>query len=740
VPLACSEERLLFGDMRFKADNNGNREGNAGIGIRQMKTGGILGGYAMFDRLRSGETDKLHSQMTFGAEWLAEEWEVRSNIYTPLSGEKEVATGTPAGAAIGNPFLSGGGIFVPVAGEQVIREKPLLGMDLEAGFKLPGQNFWLHSGAFTFGPDRSQGITGGRVRAHYDITEYIALTAEGQYDNKRGQQGWLGIRLRVPFGKTEKPDTGLKARMTAAPVRDVDVVTGAQVTKTSPDTATPVVNTATGVQQRILYVDNMAAPGGSGTKEAPFNTLADAETAMQPYDMIYVQAGDGTTAGQDQGITLNQIGVRLIGSGTDFIYNGGHFTHASGTGFKDFILAPATSAPVITNTGADGDGIIITADNIDVVGVTVDGASRDGIVIRANGMGASAQNVAIQNVNATNNRMGIFIHGTNDGAISAHIEGATTTANTQHGIAVYDDTDSLFEVDLGGGALGSSGNNVLTGNGLEDLAVDYDGRTLSVRNNWWGQASGPDADTPDIGITPQIYYGAPINDGLAGHWTFDTEWTTDTTAYDRSGQGNNGTLTGGLSLANQVAGQNREALDFDGINHLITYGNPASLLIDNNISIISKIQTLSTKTESTIFAESGAIVVRDYQLYLRNGEIVFRHANATETVSSGKLSGLTGANNNFSRQVAFTAEGLDATFYLDNEQASLPLDFQVNATPTNTSRRTSISAAFPNSMWEGKLDDIRIYNRALPASEIAELYRMNTSSIVDVGSFLTVAP
>ncbi len=71
-------------------------------------------------------------------------------------------------------------------------------------------------------------------------------------------------------------------------------------------------------------------------------------------------------------------------------------------------------------------------------------------------------------------------------------------------------------------------------------------RSILMSEFWVPFAQVPDTDTPDIGIAPQIYYGAPINDGLVGHWTFDTEWTTNTTAYDRSGQGNDGTLNNGL--------------------------------------------------------------------------------------------------------------------------------------------------------------------------------------------------
>jgi hypothetical protein len=42
--------------------------------------------------------------------------------------------------------------------------------------------------------------------------------------------------------------------------------------------------------------------------------------------------------------------------------------------------------------------------------------------------------------------------------------------------------------------------------------------------------------------------------------------------------------------------------------------------------------------------------------------------------------------------------------------------------------------------FAGQIDDVRIYNRALSATEIAELYRMDTTSTVTFTGFLNAAP
>ncbi len=156
-----------------------------------------------------------------------------------------------------------------------------------------------------------------------------------------------------------------------------------------------MVNAATGAVQEVLHVDNTAAGGGDGSAETPFNTLVAAEGASSAQTVIYVHVGDGTSAGQNAGVTLNKDGQQLIGSGTDFVYDSGKFTTANGVSPTSTLIAAAGSAPVITNVNASSDGVTVTADNVAVAGITVDGATRDGIVVEADGGAASAQNVPI---------------------------------------------------------------------------------------------------------------------------------------------------------------------------------------------------------------------------------------------------------------------------------------------------------------------------------------------------------
>jgi len=71
--------------------------------------------------------------------------------------------------------------------------------------------------------------------------------------------------------------------------------------------------------------------------------------------------------------------------------------------------------------------------------------------------------------------------------------------------------------------------------------------------------------------------------GLVGYWTFngaDIDWSTNT-AYDRSGQDNNGTIYG----AKPAIGKVGQALEFDGVNDYVDCGNGPSLDITDAITV-----------------------------------------------------------------------------------------------------------------------------------------------------------
>lgn len=758
VPIAqnVQDGSVLYGDLRMMGDDLDNREFNLGLGYRDMvRTAllgeGIAGAHIWFDR-RLTDRGSTFNQVTLGGEWLGEEFDILANGYLPLSDEERhfAPNASPQG-----PELAGTGIFVDTLG--TVLEEPQAGLDLESGWQVPAfedhtDSVRIYGGGYYFDGPNTESVVGWRTRLAADITSDIQVGARFQKDDERGSQGFLEATIRFPFGnKKSFRDEGIRARLDDSPERDIDIVTGDVVSDAGE--RVQVLNTATGAPQEVLHVDNMAAGGGDGSIENPFNTLADAQAAASAHSIIYVHRGNGTTAGQNAGIALNQTGQQLIGSGTHFTYDGTRFTAANGAAVDpgSLILAAADPAGAPTITNAGGDGITVTADNINVAGITVDGAAGSGIMVEANGAAASAQNVSISNISAINNtRHGVYIHGADGGAVSAKVQRAVTMANSQHGIAVYDDTDDTFEVDLGGGSMGSSGNNVLAGNTLEDLAVEYDGRQLSAMHNWWGQAAGPDTDNPGIGIAPQIYYGAPINDGLVGHWTFDNEWLNGATAYDRSGNSYNGTLEGQQGLPVTAAGVHGEALQFLGDPDGPGGQTGSYVRTDNVVPLLHPVNeiTILVLAQTSNIPENGTIVRARNSTYMLDSPGSGLRTTVNALYAEG-YSASPFADTSF-YQVAGSFSANQTVRYVNGSEvntlasSAVTINDPVNCSggANSSSCRVHIGARndLHQTYWEGVIDDVRIYSRALDPEEISELYRMDTSSSVNTGSFLTSAP
>src|SRR5690606_27751314 len=178
-------------------------------------------------------------------------------------------------------YLQDTGIYYDVDG--TITEKPLRGIDIEVGYRLP---LWedhidrvrVLGAGYGFAADDVENVIGGRVRTQIDITSDISIAGRYQYDEARGSQSFADITFRFPFGnKKSFQENGLRARMDEFSERDIDIVTGAQ--DVPAQIAVPVVNVETGTAQRVLYVDNSNGGAGDGSLENPFNSLKTAEGA-----------------------------------------------------------------------------------------------------------------------------------------------------------------------------------------------------------------------------------------------------------------------------------------------------------------------------------------------------------------------------------------------------------------------------------------------------------------------------
>jgi len=319
---------------------------------------------------------------------------------------------------------------------ETIRIVVSLMLDLELGWNIPflkdhTDSTRVYAGGYHFEGNLAEDVSGWRTRIASDITSNIEIGARFQRDDVRGVQGFLEATIRFPFGnKKSYRQDGLYARLDESPERDIDIVSNQFVVDDGSNQV--LLNGTTGVSQNVLIVDNTAAGGGDGSAETPFNTLASAEAAAVDNDLIYVRRGDGTTTGLDSGITLDDPGQMLVGSGTNLNFSGAGFTTENGQSLSSetVIAADPLGAPVITN-GA-GDGVLIRESNISVSGITVDGASGRGVYAH-NDFGTVWDTINISDVFSTNNGdRGIRVSTFNPGSTIENVN-VNNVISTQNG-------------------------------------------------------------------------------------------------------------------------------------------------------------------------------------------------------------------------------------------------------------------------------------------------------------------
>jgi len=209
-------------------------------------------------------------------------------------------------------------------------------------------------------------------------------------------------------------------------------------------------------------------------------------------------------------------------------------------------------------------------------------------------------------------------------------------------------------------------------------------------------------------------YAKAADPDLAAYWKFDDG--SGSTAFDSSGNGNDGTLVGDPQW---VAGKFGGALEFNGDDY-VDCGNGDSLQIQDEITIAfwCKVDAFSNTWEA----------------FLAKGDNSYRSSrsggtgNATHMGASGTTVG--GGNGYFDGTIlvtggqwhhyAATYDGSDGKIYIDGVlDVTSPGTGQINQSTYNLWIGENQQAT--GRFLHGLMDEVRIYSRALTDNEILEV-------------------
>jgi hypothetical protein len=221
------------------------------------------------------------------------------------------------------------------------------------------------------------------------------------------------------------------------------------------------------------------------------------------------------------------------------------------------------------------------------------------------------------------------------------------------------------------------------------------------------------------------------NSGLVALWKLD-ETGTATVAADSSGNGFKGTL-GNYSASGWTAGKINGALNLNGVFNVVSVGSPAALtnLVRYTIAAWIKPRTFGELKLGRILNKRSSA---GWCLFLTgSGEAFFRQ---TFSVTEGAWS-------TPSASIALGTWQHVAVAYDNSLAANRPV-FYINGKLVTTTVRTAPSGtkssdaastlsigntAALSRTFDGAIDDVRIYNRILSASEIGALV-----TVMPVGS------
>ena len=201
--------------------------------------------------------------------------------------------------------------------------------------------------------------------------------------------------------------------------------------------------------------------------------------------------------------------------------------------------------------------------------------------------------------------------------------------------------------------------------------------------------------------------------------------TSGSTAFDSSGNGNHGTLVN-MADGDWVAGQIGNALDFDGGNDYVDCGNDDSLNITHEITMSAWINMSARPATNKWFNlhNKGDF---GYAMYIQGADTALTTLGAYFDLDTGvkDLWNLTSIDidpANGWAHVAVTFDNTDVKFYVNGV-----LDHTENE-PGTINDNAGLDLIFVNgeSEWfEGSVDDVRVYNRALSEAEVGALYYLS---------------
>lgn len=218
-----------------------------------------------------------------------------------------------------------------------------------------------------------------------------------------------------------------------------------------------------------------------------------------------------------------------------------------------------------------------------------------------------------------------------------------------------------------------------------------------------------------------------LQNGLVAHWKMDEN--TGTTLSDSSGNANNSqNFSGNTTWA---PGRYGSGLLFDGNNDAVLFNETPSTdlgALTDSYTVSTWFKTTTNASSTVVLVNKGVGAASPMSLELSDTEVaqfrIFGGGNSSLAVGSaalndGKWHLITGVRDVNEDKVFI---------YVDGELAGLTTD-TLTSSAANDSQLSLGAAEDLSGDFTGTMDDTRIYNRALSASEVQMLYQYSAAPV-----------
>ena len=603
MPYMLSDEHFIFADVRGFSSMYSRLGGNAGVGYRYLREDLNAWGGASVWYDADDTTSKLFQQIGLSFEALVERFELRSNVYLPITSTQTYSNTIGAERIVGNQLLYG---------QTINQGTALNGVDAEIGYSLPiRERHWLRGfiGGYHFQGGSKGDVNGFKLRAEAVVNN--GVTAQLLYTNDPlyGSNVMAGVSLQLPFG-TNNPTSGWK-RGTPSPFRFVERNYNVIVSNETVYAGSKVaINPATGKPYQVgqvyeagpsnssLSLNNnnsllqsqlSLASAGDGTTNDPYTSIAAAVASGA--DVIYVQSGSVI----NEAITLS-AGQHLLGESNGVLHGlllpDGQTVHLP-TMSHDSQQANSTLTPRFE--GTNGNAITLasgtevagfnfnqTAGNA-IVGTNVTGVSLHDLTF--NQVGADAIHLTSPSGSVTMSNIqinsgagnGVVIDGGNANVV---FNGLGNTITTQGDGVVLENTK--------GGSINLS-NLTLKETGAAGLRLVNVGTDVTVGSLNTSQTFGP---------------AVAISGTTA---TTSTSGGTSTTTYNTYNFNGFTTISRPNAVGFSVNGSDA-LINVNNINVTSTAASPAISIVNGSSQIMFSSMNVNTTNATGLYARGDSLL------------------------------------------------------------------------------------------------------------------------------------